>query len=431
MKVIIIGNGIAGSSAARFIRKFSEHDVMMISGESDYPFSRTALMYVYMGHVRFRETKLYEDWFWEKNRIQRLRATVTAIDTAAKKLMLDNQTTLQYDVLIIASGSKSNKFGWNGQDLEGVRGLYHLQDLEYIAQRSAGMKRAVIVGGGLIGIELAEMFHARQIPVTMLVRERSFWNMVLPPEESAMVNRHIREHGIDLRLSTELAEITDRGDGTVSGIITNAGERIDCDFAGITAGVSPNIDFLKNSGIEMGKGALVNDFLETNIRDVYAIGDCAELRQPRPGRRPTEAVWYTGRMMGQTVAYTICGKPVAYDPGIWFNSAKFFDIEYSVYGQINSRPDETIANIYWEHTGGKKSIRIAYEKATGIVTGFNLMGIRFRHEVCEKWIKERTPVDTVLAQLRMANFDPEFFKTYERVVQEESLKVSGSQSPGV
>lgn len=413
MKIIIIGNGIAGSTAARFIRQLSGHDVTMISGESDYPFSRTALMYIYMGHVRFRETKLYEDWFWEKNRIQRLRATVIAIDTAAKKLLLDNQATLHYDVLIIASGSKSNKFGWKGQELAGVRGLYDLQDLEYIQSRSAGMQRAVIVGGGLIGIELAEMFHSRHIPVTMLVREKSFWNMVLPSGESAMVVRHILEHGIDLRLSTELAEITDGGEGAVSGVMTNTGERINCDFVGLSVGVSPNIDFLDNSGIETGKGVLVNDLLETSVKDVYAIGDCAELRQPRPGRRPVEAVWYTGRMMGQTVAHTICGKPVAYDPGTWFNSAKFFDIEYSVYGQINAKPDDTTTSIYWEHTGGKKSIRIAYEKATRVVTGFNLMGIRFRHEVCEKWIKERTPIDKVLAQLPKANFDPEFFKRFE------------------
>lgn len=423
MKVIIIGNGIAGSNAARFIRKYSDYEVTMISGESDAPFSRTALMYIYMGHVRYQDTLLYEAGFWPKNRIQRLKATVDAVDSARKKVFLRDGQTLFYDILIIATGSISNKFGWKGQDLDGVSGLYHLQDLEYILQRSTGLKRAVIVGGGLIGIELAEMFHSRHIPVTMLVREKNFWDNVLPSEESLMVGRHILEHGIDLRLSTELAEITDSGKGTVSGVITNTGERIDCDFVGLSVGVSPNIGFLHNSGIETGKGVLVNDLLETSAKDVYAIGDCAELRQPRPGRRPVEAVWYTGRMMGQTVAHTICRKPTAYDPGTWFNSAKFFDIEYSIYGQINAKPEDTTTSIYWEHADGKKSIRIAYEKASGVVTGFNLMGIRFRQEVCEKWIQERTPIDKVLAQLPMANFDPEFFRRFEAEIQGRGLKV--------
>lgn len=418
---VIIGNGIAGSNAARFIRKLSDHEVTMISAESESPYSRTALMYIYMGHVRFQDTLLYEEGFWQKNRINRVKAQVKEVDTAAKRVILSDDSSLEYDVLIIASGSKSNKFGWKGQDLEGVRGLYHLQDLEYIAQRSAGIRRAVIVGGGLIGIELAEMLHSRHIPVTMLVRENSFWNNVLPPEESAMVNRHIREHGIDLRLSTELAEITDDGNGAVAGIITKTGERIDCDFVGLTVGVSPNIYFLKDSGIELGKGILVNDLLETNVKGVYAVGDCAELRQPRPGRKAIEAVWYTGRMMGQTVAYTVCGKPVSYNPGTWFNSAKFFDIEYSVYGQINPNQDASTDSIYWEHPDGKKSIRIAFDKASGSVTGFNLMGIRYRQEVCENWIKTRTPIDKVLAQLPLANFDPEFFERFEAEIQ--SLKV--------
>src|SRR5690606_35027609 len=109
--------------------------------------------------------------------------------------------------------SAPNKFGWPGQDLDGVSGLYSYQDLQNMERFSEGLQRAAIVGGGLIGIEMAEMFHSRHIPVTFLVREESYWDMVLPAEESAMVNRHIREHGMDLRLSTELKEIVDDGSG--------------------------------------------------------------------------------------------------------------------------------------------------------------------------------------------------------------------------
>ena len=215
---------------------------------------------------------------------------------------------MSYDKLIIACGSKSNKFGWPGQDLKRVQGLYSFQDLESMEKYSEGLKKAVIVGGGLIGIEMAEMFHSRHIPVTMLVREKNFWDIVLPMEESKMVNRHIIEHGIDLHLETELKEILDDGTGQAKAVITNKGETIDCQFVGLTAGVSPNIDFLEGSGIETQKGIVVNEFLETSVPDVYAIGDCSQQQNPLPGRRPVEAVWYTGKMMGETVAYNICGK---------------------------------------------------------------------------------------------------------------------------
>lgn len=416
MHIVIIGNGISGTTAARFVRKLSDHKITVISSESEHFFSRTALMYIYMGHMRYEDTKPYEDWFWTKNRIDLLKAHVSKVDVQAKQLHLDNGDQIQYDKLVIASGSTPNKFGWPGQDLKHVNGLYSLQDLEAMEAASGELKRAVIVGGGLIGIEMAEMFHARHIPVTFLVRENSFWNRVIPPEESEMINRHIIEHGIDLRLSTELAEIVDDGTGTACAAITKDGERIECGYVGLTAGVHPNIDFIKKTPIETNRGILVNKNLETNIPDVYAIGDCSEQRQPDPGRRAIEAVWYTGRMAGEVCAYNICDKLVDYHPGIWFNSAKFMDIEYQVYGDVQAQMPIAQEAIYWEHPDGKKSIRIVFDKISMCVVGFNLMGVRYRHEVCEQWLMRPTHVEEVLQNLATANFDPEFFKEYEQEV---------------
>ncbi len=416
MHIVILGNGIAGITAARFIRKLSDHDITVISAETDHFFSRTALMYIYMGHLRYEDTKPYEDWFWEKNRINLLRAYIERIDFDDKKLYGSKGEEVAYDKLLLATGSAPNKFGWPGQDLQGVSGLYSYQDLRNMERFSDGLQRAVIVGGGLIGIEMAEMFHSRHVPVTFLVREESYWNMVLPPEESAMVNRYIREAGIDLRLSTELKEIADDGHGRARAVITGSGERIECGYVGLTAGVHPNIGFLKDTVLETDKGILANDYLEANIPDVFTAGDCMQLRTPRPGRRAIEAVWYTGRMAGETAAYNICGKRVAYNPGIWFNSAKFIDIEYQVYGDVQADPPENHASIYWEHPDGRKSIRLVYDKEKKHILGFNLMGVRYRHEVCEKWIREKTHIEEVLQNLGVANFDPEFYDEYDEEV---------------
>lgn len=419
MKIAIIGNGIAGITAARWIRKLDDSaEITVISEEGDYFFSRTALMYIYMGHMRLRDTQPYEPWFWEKNRINLLRGRVETVDFEYKLLKIKDQTNFHYDKLIIATGSKSNKFGWAGQDLDGVHGLYHLQDLAAMERHSAtGINRAVVVGGGLIGIEMAEMFHSRHIPVTFLVREKSFWNNILPAEESTMINRHIFEHGIDLRLGAELDTIfDDNNDGKADAIQIKNGDKLPCQFVGLTVGVSPNVDFLKTTPLSINRGIKVDDCLETNQPDVYAIGDCAELETPQLGRRPIEAIWYTGKMMGETVAYNIVGKRVKYNPGIWFNSAKFFDIEYQVYGDIRATKPDEHDTIYWEHADGKHAIRINFNRNTEGVVGFNLMGIRYRHEVCEKWIKEGAKVETVLQNLGLANFDPEFYKEYEQEV---------------
>ncbi len=417
MHVAIIGNGISGVTAARFIRKLSDHQITIISSESEHFFSRTALMYIYMGHMRYEDTKPYEDWFWKKNRIDLLFDHVKRVDFEEKNLLMASGNHVKYDKLILAVGSKSNKFGWPGQDLDAVRGLYSLQDLEEMEKYSEGLRRAVIVGGGLIGIEMAEMFASREIPVTMVVREDYYWNNVLPNEESIIISNHIKEHHIDLRLGVNLQEILDDGNGRAAGIIIKeTGEKIDCGFVGLTPGVSPNIDFLKDSGLELGRGIKVNEYMETSIPDVFAIGDCAERIEPVPGRRGIEAVWYTGRMMGETVAYNICGKRIAYDPGIWFNSAKFIDIEYQVYGTVLAHPPENHKSLFWQHDGGKISVRIVYDDNGGAVLGFNLLGVRYRHEVCEKWIKTGTHIEEVMEHLSLANFDPEFYKEYEQEI---------------
>ncbi len=427
MHIAILGNGVAGVTAARFIRKLSDHQITVISAETDYFFSRTALMYVYMGHLRWEDVKPYEDWFWEKNRIDLKRAYITEVDFDHKQLLTGSGESIPYDKLLLATGSEPNKFGWPGQDLEGVSGLYSYQDLQNMEKFSPGLQRAVIVGGGLIGIEMAEMFHSRGIPVTMLVREASYWNNVLPAEESEMVSRHIREHHFDLRLGAELREIIDDGEGRAAAVITDKGERIECGYVGLTPGVHPNIDFLKDTALETQKGILVNDYLETNIPDVYAAGDCAQVREPRPGRRPVEAIWYAGRMMGEVAAYNLCDQPVAYDPGIWFNSAKFLDIEYQVYGEVPTKPADHHAQLYWEHPGGRKGIRIVYHKDEGQVLGFNLMGVRYRHEICEGWIDSGSHIEEVLQNLGIANFDPEFVKQYEREVVDQYNRQTGRQ----
>lgn len=424
--IIIIGNGIAGVTAARHIRKHSDDSITIISSETKHFFSRTALMYIYMGHMKFEHTQPYEDHFWEKNRITLLHDRVTSIDFNEKKLSLQLESTVSYDVLILALGSRPNKFGWPGQDLQGVQGLYSYQDLESMETLSSTTKHAVVVGGGLIGIEMGEMFHSRGIEVTFLVREASFWNNVLPPEESEMINKHIREHGFNLLLETELEKINDDGSGRVGSVSTKDGKLIDCQFVGLTVGVSPNIEFLKGSDLAVNRGVKVNEYFETNQPDVYAIGDCAEFETPPASdRKNIEQVWYTGRMHGETLAQTICGNKTSYKPGMWFNSAKFLDIEYQVYGQVSNQPQEGEEHFYWEHAAGEKSIRLIFYKKDRTLKGVNLMGIRYRHEVVEKMVRDKWEMRKVFQKLKHANFDPEFFKRYEH----ELVKIYNQRYP--
>ncbi|MDH5598558.1 MAG: NAD(P)/FAD-dependent oxidoreductase, partial [Cyclobacteriaceae bacterium] len=279
------------------------------------------------------------------------------------------------------------------------------------------IKKAVIVGGGLIGVELAEMLWSRDIAVTLLARENYFWDNVLPHQDAKFIGQHILEQGVDLRLSTQLKEINDDGTGSVKSVTTNTGEEIECQLVGLTAGVHPNIDLLKDTDIQTNKGILVDNYLRTNIENIYAIGDCAEIKNPTLNRKSIEPVWYTGRQMGEALAKTICNVPTPYDPGIWFNSAKFFEIEYQTYGNVPNQLPPEMEEFYWENKKDEKCIHLVFEKETLSFSGINVFGIRLRHEIFDTWLRDKIHITEVINNLEASNFDPELFRRYEKNIR--------------
>lgn len=412
-RVVIIGNGIAGITAARNIRKKdSKIEIVVVSKETKYFFSRTALMYVFMGHMKFEHIKPYEDSFWINNRIDLKFGVVSEVDFLEKKVVFEQGEGLTYDDLILAVGSKPNKFGWKGQDILGVQGLYSYQDLLLLEDNVKFAKQAVIVGGGLIGIELAEMLLSRNVEVTFLIRESHFWGNVLSEKESTLIMNHMRKHGIRLMLNSSLSEIKAGSNNRVKEVITDAGEIIPAQIVGLTAGVTPNVDFLQNSELKLDKGIIVNEYLQTNIDHVFAIGDCAQFEKAPEGRRSIEQVWYTGRMMGETVAESIVNDLRKYTPGHWFNSAKFFDIEYQTYGLALPIINEEQSDFYWQHPTDYLAVRIVFNTLSRTFIGINVFGIRMRHHVFDSWLNQRKTIDYVMEHLNDAWFDPEVYKNH-------------------
>lgn len=413
--IVIIGNGIAGITTARTIRKNSDCKITVISAESDHFYSRTALMYIFMGHMKYEHTKPYEDWFWKKNRIELKRAFVSKVNPETKTLFFDDDSTMNYDDLVLATGSHAKMVNWPGGATKGIQGLFSLQDLENLEENIKGVKQAVVVGGGLIGIELIEMLATRKIEVFFIVRDFKFWSNVLPAEESLMIQEHMRDHHIHLLLHTEVKEIIPDENGRVKYIKTSKDQKIECQFVGVTIGVEPNIDFLKDSGINLDKGILVNNYLETNVQNVYAVGDCAQFSPPISGRPPIEQIWYTGKMQGECLGLTIAGKRTAYQPVNFFNSAKLLDIEYQIYSEDVVIPRET-EHFFWKSDDSLKSIRIYFDLSSKRFLGIVILGIRYRHDVCDRWLREKRDIEYVLQHLQDANFDPEFYRHYENEI---------------
>ena len=411
MHIVLLGNGITGASAALRLRELlPDARITMVSGESTHPWSRPALMYVALGQLGYRETKLHEDQVWRRARIELVRGWVDRLDPSARRLGLVDGRELDYDALLLATGAKAARHGWPGQDLEGVQGFVTLMDLERLSRNLEGARRAVVVGGGLIGIELAEVLHDRGLDVTMLVREDRYWGNVLPHEEGALVGEELARWGIGLRLGTELAELVDDGAGRVRAARTGAGDELSCELVGLTAGVVPNAALAAAAGLPVRRGVRVDASLRTPVDGIWAAGDCAELTDG-DGPGLVQQVWYTGKAQGEAAAASIAaaltgGEARAYAPGTWYNSAKFLDLEYQVYGDVAPDGDDPAGQrqVVWRE--GRRLLRLAHRD--GVLEGVACLGLRLRHLVCEAWLHERRDVPWVLERLDEAVFDPEF-----------------------
>ncbi|MEZ4465630.1 MAG: hypothetical protein R3F43_14440 [bacterium] len=164
------------------------------------------------------------------------------------------------------------------------------------------------------------------------------------------------------------------------------------------------------------------------MEGVFAIGDCAEIVTPEGQRNRIEQLWYTGQMHGELLADVLCGDERTYDRGIWFNSAKFLDLEWHTYGEVPPagfpvRPGLT--QVYWEAADRRHAFRLVFEGSA--LVGVNAMGIRYRHKICERWIAEKRDAEYVLGHLHEGNFDPEFYRRYEKDIA-SSLRAQLAQA---
>ena len=417
-RVVIVGNGVAGSTCALELRRLRpEAHITLVADETPHHYSRPALMYLYTGQLRLPDLKPHADAHWAAQNIALVQARATALDPAARALHLDTGAALPYDALLLATGSVSRRPSCPGQELTGVQTFYSLTDVGLMQQLTQGISRGVVAGGGLIGIELAEMLHSRRIAPVLLVRDGHYWASVLPPAEGALVQQQLAENHIEIHYNTELAAILGDAQGRVRAVQTTAGTELPCQWVGLAVGVQPNLS-LTAPGLATDKGYLVDNHLQTSLPHVYAAGDCAQLRTPAPGQVAIEQLWYTGRAQGHTVAHTLAGQATAYQRGPWFNSAKFFHLEYQTYGHAPAAPQPGMASGFWQHASGHHALRLYYAAdAPHQLLGINALGVRLRHDVCDAWLRAATPLAQVLHEWPRAAFDPEFARRHHAALR--------------
>lgn len=407
MRYVIIGNGVAGITAAFTIREREPGaSITVISRESDYFFSRTALMYAFMDRMTLRDLEPYERKVYDRQRIERVRGLVDGIDAGAHTVTLESGRHIPYDRLLLATGSRPNRPDWAGLDRvrDGLVNFVSLQDLEQCERLTRMGGRAVVVGGGLIGVELVECLHHHGMNVTFLVREPWYWPAALGEPEGQMITGHIRKHGVAISHQEVVARVLTDTAGKVTGVETESGQRFECGLLGVAVGVHPAVEWLAavRTPPVIGRGIVVDPSFRTSLPDVWAAGDCAEFRFE--GRPPlVEQIWYSAKRHGELAAKSMLGDTVAYAPPVFYNSSKFFEIEYTTVGSFRT---PGAADFHARVPGKEVSIRIA--EAGQAVVGFNMLGSRWNHTVFERWIAEHRSMEYCMERLHQAQFDFEF-----------------------
>ncbi len=418
MHHVIVGNSIAGIEAALVIRRRDESArITLVSAESDHPFARTAMMYVFCGQLRQADTEFYDRGLYERMRFERVRDRVVGVDCAGRRVLLERVGALGYDRLLLAIGSAARRLTLAGAyDGPGVFHYVSLQDHVALDVAAKAGLRAAVIGGGLIGVEVAEILHARGLRVHWLVRDAWTWPVALDRDEAAIVEAHVRDHGVDVRAATEVTRL-DRGSALK--LTLGVEEPLEVDLVVGAVGVVPNTRFLVGSDVALSVDGGVEtraDLSSTSVPDVYAAGDCATVTWADGSRRP-ETLWYTARDQGRAAGAAMVGDSVNYRRSTWYNSAKFFDLEYTTAGYVPlaepARRDPTPGHWqtwFQQHPNEAASLRIVAKDDR--VVGFNALGRRWSTEVWLRWIHERRTLAWVHHHLAESSFDEEFIEPF-------------------
>jgi NADPH-dependent 2,4-dienoyl-CoA reductase/sulfur reductase-like enzyme len=413
---VIVGNGVCGMEAALLLRaRDTAARITLVSSEHPHFFSRPAIMYVFAGQLRVADTEPYDRGLYQRMGFERVGRRVVSVDAAGHRLGFHDAPDLTWDRLLLAVGSAARPAPWPGADGPGVHGFVTLRDLEALDAAAKRGQRAIVIGGGLIGVEAAEVLHHRGLEVAFLVRENWYFPVALESREAALVAEHLRGHGVDVRLGAETQEILRHPDGGLRGVRAG-GVEFPADLVVSAIGVVPNTSFLASSAVPLARnGAIeVDGALRTTLPDVWAAGDCANVLWSDGTRRP-EQLWYTARDQGRVAARSMLGDDVSYRRGAWYNSAKFFDIEYTTVGLVPALlnfdntpldPGPELRSWFARDPVRPVSQRIVLKGER--VVGFNMLGSRWDHELLLRWIEERRDLPFVLDHLDQARFDEEF-----------------------
>src|SRR5579885_1726091 len=338
LSYLIIGNGIAGATAAEILRAEAPASSIAVIADDPYPVYYRPALKDYLGG-RVHEDKLWArpTSFYQDHNIYFLPDRVTAISTAQHAVFLQSKRQIRYERLLLASGARPARLKCPGSNLKGVTTLRTIADYQAVLQRLNAVRRVVVSGSGTLALETIETLRHRGYAVTHLLRRRILWSEVLDATASDLVLQQERRDGVDVLLEEEIAEITGN-DGEVNAVVTTKGSRIPCELVIVAIGVEPNIEFIRASGIACGRGVQVDARMRTSARDVFAAGDVLETTDMMTGRTRIIGQWYPAIQQARAAAYSMLDQldtDTSFQSSAFYNATFLYGLDFASVGVTN------------------------------------------------------------------------------------------------
>ena len=301
---VIIGDGISGSSAAETLREEDpDAKITVITDEGEPLYNRILIKEHAKGKLPEAPISIHDEGWYEERDIElSLNTHVTSVDTDENIVHTHDSGDIPYDKLLVATGGTPTQLPVDNSDADGIHHFWTFQDARGIRESAEAADNAVVVGAGLLGIDFAAVCGAQGVDGKYLMRGDRWWRYALSGEGAEIMHEGMRDVGVEPVFDSGVDHFETDDDGAVTAAVDPNGERFDCDFAGVAIGLTFNTEFLRGAGLEQDNGILVDEYMQTNVDDIYAAGDITRFYDVLLGEQAQNGSWGSAKEQGRVAA---------------------------------------------------------------------------------------------------------------------------------
>jgi NAD(P)H-nitrite reductase large subunit len=348
VKYVIVGASAAGIAAVEAIRKVDQTgNIVVITEETCAHYSRPMISDLVSGKADVQKMKCKTDNFWKSNNAEpRIGKKAVSLNLTEKTVNLDDGEKIVYEKLLLATGGKPFVPKMEGQEKDGVFTFTSLSDAQRLAAKidSIHAKNAVVIGAGLIGISVTEALVKRGLKVTVVELQEKILSLLLDSKASDIVEAIIRKAGVNFATGQSVQKIIGRqeNDGAVGGVLLTKGDQVPCDLVIVAIGVIPRTELVIGTDVKLNRGIVVDNFMQTNVPDIYASGDVAETFDFILNQSRLLPLWPLAVLEGRVAGSNMAGAKATYEGGTNMSSLKYFSIPIVSIGMANPKEDPSL-----------------------------------------------------------------------------------------